>query len=130
MDSKDVRILAMLKENARARFVDIARDVGMTEGAIRHRVRAMIANGTIKKFTIETSMKNVEALILIKTATGKTEKVLKKIRVLSDRVFELSGNYDIAVYLEENSSDELNKIVDGIRVLSGVLDTNTLVRLV
>jgi len=55
MDEIDLKILKILKQNSRAKYVRIAESVGLTEGAVRRRIRALTATGIIKRFTVETA---------------------------------------------------------------------------
>ena len=48
----DEELLDLLEENARMKFVDLADRLGVTETAVRKRMRKMVENGVIKKFTI------------------------------------------------------------------------------
>ena len=66
MDEIDVKILKILKEDSRTKYVKIAKTVGLTEGAVRRRIRNLINRGIIKRFTIETTVE-VEGIVLIKT---------------------------------------------------------------
>ena len=129
MDELDAKILGLLKIDSRKKYVEIADAVGLTEGAVRRRVKKMLEKGIIEKFTIETKSE-VEAVILVKTDSTKTREVATKIKEVSDRVFEVSGDYDIAALLYANTMEQLNKKVDHIRELPAVLSTNTLIKLV
>ena len=52
IDRVDFKILKILRRDARTPFVEVARQVGMTEGAIRARVKRMTDDGTIERFTV------------------------------------------------------------------------------
>lgn len=129
MDQLDVEILKMLKKDSRTKYVKIAEVIGLTEGAVRRRIKKMMEQGMIKKFTIETKSE-VEGVILVKTDPAKTRDVASKMKEISDKVFELSGDYDVAALIQAHTIEELNKKVDKIRRLPAVLNTNTLVKLV
>ncbi|RLG94417.1 transcriptional regulator [Candidatus Bathyarchaeota archaeon] len=128
MDEIDVKILKILKEDSRTKYVKIAKTVGLTEGAVRRRIRNLINRGIIKKFTIETTVE-VEGIVLIKTEPTRTKEVTSKIREITTRVFEVSGDYDIAALIQTYTIDDLNRKVDEIRRLPAVLETNTLIKL-
>ncbi|MEM1586116.1 MAG: Lrp/AsnC family transcriptional regulator [Candidatus Bathyarchaeia archaeon] len=128
MDQIDFQILRILKENSRIKYVDIAKAVGLTEGAIRRRIRQLKEEGVIRKFTVETSIE-LEGIVLIETEVAKTKEVVEKVRKIGNRVFEVSGEYDVAVMIEAYTVDELNSKVDEIRKLPGVLNTKTLIKL-
>ena len=129
MDELDAKILEILKRDSRTKYVEIAKAIGLTEGAVRRRVKKMLEQGIIEKFTIETKSE-VEAVILVKTDPTKTKEVATKIKEVSDRVFEASGDYDIAALVHAHTIEELNRKVDYIRGLPAVLNTNTLIKLV
>ncbi len=128
MDEIDNKILEILKQNPREKYVRIAKKIGLSEGTVRRRIKKMLENGIIKRFTIELSLET-EGIILVKTNPIKTKEIVEKIKRVSDKVFEVSGDYDIAVLIQASTIDELNKKVDYIRGISGVLNTNTLIKL-
>jgi len=130
MDDTDVKILNLLRGNSRMKNTEIARQINLTERAVRARIEKLTRERIIKKFTVETSPIGVEGIVLIDTNVGRTTAVKEKARQLSDSVFECSGEYDVAVRLRADSLDELNKKVDELRAFPGVLRTSTLIKLI
>ncbi|MCX8171025.1 MAG: Lrp/AsnC family transcriptional regulator [Candidatus Bathyarchaeota archaeon] len=128
MDQIDLKILQILKENARAKYVEIARKVGLTEGAVRRRIKQLKEEGVIKRFTIETSI-DFEGIVLVETEPAKTREVTWEIKKITDRVFEVSGEYDIAALIQAYTIEDLNAKIDEIRNLPWVLNTKTLIKL-
>ena len=53
LDKIDEKIINILKTDSRKAFVEIAPEVGLSESAVRRRVKNLVGSGTIKKFTIE-----------------------------------------------------------------------------
>jgi Lrp/AsnC family transcriptional regulator of lysine biosynthesis len=128
MDSIDLDILRLLKHNARERYVAIAKEIGLTEGAVRRRVRNMVNRGIIKRFTAETTIE-FEGIVLIRTEPTKTKSIITAIRSETTRIFEVSGSFDIAVLVQAYTMEELNQKVDDIRRHPSVLSTTTLIKL-
>lgn len=128
MDEIDLKILEILRRNARTKYVEISGSVGLTEGAVRRRVKEMVKRGVIKRFTVETSVE-FEGIVLVKTVPTKTGEATSQIKKLADRVFETSGDYDVAALISAYTIDELNRKIDEIRRLPQVLTTNTLIKL-
>lgn len=128
MDQINLEILRILKENARAKYVEIAKKVGLTEGAIRRRIKQLKEEGIIKRFTIETSI-DFEGIVLIETEPAKTREVTQEIKKITDKVFEVSGEYDVAAFIQAYTIEELNAKIDEIRNLPWVLNTKTLIKL-
>ncbi|NIR87965.1 winged helix-turn-helix transcriptional regulator [Candidatus Bathyarchaeota archaeon] len=129
MDEIDIEILEVLKRDSRTKYVEIAEMVGLTEGAVRRRVKKMVEQGIIRKFTIEAKAE-VEAVILVKTDPTQTRNVALRIKDFSEKVFEVSGDYDVAAWIQAYTIEKLNEKVDQIRNLPSVLETSTLVKLV
>jgi len=130
MDDTDVKILGLLRDNSRMKNTEIARQVDLTERAVRARIEKLVREGIIRKFTIETSPVGVEGIVLVGANIGRTSAVKEKARQMSDSVFECSGDYDVAVRLRADSLDELNKRVDELRSFQGVVKTVTLIKMV
>ena len=118
MDATDLEILKILKKDARTKYVRIADSVGLTEGAVRRRVKKMVEQGAIRKFTVETTV-DFEGVVLVETEPTRTGETTAKMREVADRVFEVSGNYDIAAFIRASTMDDLNRKIDIIRTLPG-----------
>jgi DNA-binding Lrp family transcriptional regulator len=128
MDEVDLEILKILKRDARTKYVKIAESVGLTEGAVRRRIKGLVKGGIIKEFTVETAAE-FEGIVLVETSPTGTKDVIKNISKIASRVFEVSGDYDIAALIQTYTMEDLNRKIDEIRKLSGVRNTNTLVKL-
>jgi DNA-binding Lrp family transcriptional regulator len=51
-DEIDERIIRILQEDSRRAFVDIANEIGLSESAVRRRVKNLVDRAIIKRFTI------------------------------------------------------------------------------
>jgi Lrp/AsnC family transcriptional regulator of lysine biosynthesis len=133
MDLLDTKIIEILKENGRATFVDVGKAVDLTEGAVRRRIKNLVKTGVIMKFSIETQSGS-EGIVLIKTeprtTPAFTRDVVKNLKRVAEKVFEVSGDFDIAALITAANIEELNRKVDEIRKLPHVQNTNTLIRLI
>ncbi len=131
LDSTDEKIIEILKKDSRKPFVDIAEDVGLSESAVRRRVKALIDNGIIKRFTIELSTPDkTSALTLISVNPSvDTSKVSERLKTLEgvDTVYEITGQYDIVAIISAPTITEINKCIDNVRRIEGVDDTNTVI---
>ena len=128
MDDADRKILRILKKDARTKYVKIAELIGLTEGAVRRRVKKLVEDGAIRKFTVETT-EEFEGIVLVETEPTRTGDATERIKKIATRVFEVSGSYDIAALIQAYTMEELNRKIDEIRNLPQVLNTNTLIKL-
>ena len=131
LDKIDEKIINILKVDARKAFVEIAQEVGLSESAVRRRVKNLADNGTIKKFTIELGVSNkTSAITLISvspsTDTSNVSERLKSLKGV-DIVYEITGQYDIVAIVSAPTIAEINKCIDDVRRINGVDDTNTVI---
>jgi len=130
LDSKDRALLRMLSENSRTPYRKLGEELGLSEAAVRKRVQRLIKLGVIKRFTLEYSTgEEVEALILVKVSPPKpVPEASKQVRMIPDvvKVYEVAGVYDMVVHVRSNSIAGVNKVIDKIRAIEGVAETNTM----
>ncbi|MDD2532596.1 MAG: Lrp/AsnC family transcriptional regulator [Candidatus Methanomethylophilaceae archaeon] len=128
IDNLDKRIMDILRKDSRCPFVDIAQQIGVSEGTVRSRVHRMMSEGTIKGFTIKTSSKNVKALveICIDVNTDSQEIANKLIQYegIND-VFEVTGDQDLIAIVDVESSQRLNDIIESVRRNDNIISTRT-----
>ncbi len=131
LDDKDRRILDILKEDARRSFVDIGKAVNLSEPAVRRRVKRLVDSGVIRRFTIEADVgQGASAIALISVNPSiPTVQISSKLLAMSgvEAVYEITGQYDIAVILSGSNIASINKCIDDIRRLNGVGNTNTVI---
>jgi len=129
MDALDRKILDILKRNSRTPNLKIAEQIGISEGAVRKRVKDLVRNGTIRRFTILTGpARKIRAIILISSTPraplSNVSNSILNIQGVTD-VYEVSGEYDVISMVEGDAVDEINRTVDKIRAVEGVAKTVT-----
>ena len=129
VDEIDSQILAILRENARTKNVEIARRVNLTEGGVRARIAKMVKDGVIEKFTVMTRSNDVSGLVLIKTQLDQMRVVGRRLKELAVSAYETSGEFDLAAELRADNVEQFNRKIDEIRSFPGVVNTLTLIRM-
>jgi Lrp/AsnC family transcriptional regulator, regulator for asnA, asnC and gidA len=131
IDSFDEKIIKILQNDARKPFVEIANTIGLSESAVRRRIKNLIDHNIIKKFTIEiNNSEKTSAITLISVASSSdTSTVTSKLLNLEgvDVVYEITGQYDIAAIISAPAISEINSYIDEVRKIEGVSDTNTVI---
>ncbi|HEX6294579.1 MAG TPA: Lrp/AsnC family transcriptional regulator [Nitrososphaeraceae archaeon] len=131
IDSFDEKIIKILQNDARKPFVEIANTIGLSESAVRRRIKNLTDNNIIKKFTIEiNNSEKTSAITLISVASSSdTSTVTSKLLNLEgvDVVYEITGQYDIAAIISAPAISEINSYIDEVRKIEGVSDTNTVI---
>lgn len=125
MDRKDKQILDFLKKDGRASYTEIAEMLDVSEGTVRNRIQKMQEQEVIEKFTVEISNTQSEAVVMIKLQTGKAiEKILSSFPENLE-IYEVTGEYDLVAKIARSSNKEINNVLDQIRELEGIEETET-----
>jgi DNA-binding Lrp family transcriptional regulator len=131
MDDTDKAIIELLKYDGRATYSDIGKRIGLSEGAIRKRMKALVDSGAIRRFTVKVGLtEGAEAIALLSVdpslPTSEVSQALKKFSNI-ETVYEITGEYDIAVTISGLNITEVNECLEKIRRLKGVANTNTMI---
>ncbi len=131
LNNIDDKIVRILKNDSRRPFVDIAEEIGMSESAVRRRVKNLQDMGIIRRFTIDIGSSNkTSAITLISvSSTADTSNVSTRLLKLAgvEVVYEITGQYDIATIISAPTISEINSYIDEIRKIEGVSNTNTVI---
>jgi len=131
LNSIDEKIIKILKNDSRKSFVEIANEIGMSESAVRRRVKNLQDIGVIKKFTIDMGNSNKTSAITLISVNSSADASTVSNHLLSlkgiEVVYEITGQYDIATVINAPTILEINSYIDEIRKIDGVSDTNTVI---
>lgn len=141
LDEKDLKILEILKQNAKLTTKQIAKKVGMPATTVYNRIKGMEESGIIKGYMVSLNNKklgkNISAYILItvdykllkemKTTQHDLAKRLRKHKFVEE-VDMITGTSDIIIRVATNDIDQLDEFVTKyLRNIDGVERTQTMV---
>ncbi len=131
MDDKDKQIIQLLKKNGRASYGNLGNKVGLSEGAIRKRIKTLTNSGVIRKFTVKIGeIEGAEAITLLATSpSSPTQEVSKRIKEIPnvETIYEVTGEYDIVAVITGMNVVEVNECIEKIRRVNGIMKTNTMI---
>jgi len=131
MDKLDLKIIKVLERNGRASNTEIAKKTNVSEGTVRKRIHFLLKKEIIKRFTIDLSTKGgFTALVLINAESNAVlSKIIKKIctREGIRKVSEVAGAFDLVVEISTESAEKFNTIIDSIRSITKIEDTQSLI---
>jgi Lrp/AsnC family transcriptional regulator for asnA, asnC and gidA len=136
MDDLDRKIIELLQINGRASNARIARDVGVSEGTVRRRLRRLVQDEIIRVVAVPDPEKmglNTVALIGIQADPDKLDDVAEQLAALSETQYVslTTGSFDLFIWVALLSSEELgNFLRHRVGVITGVRRTETFVNLV
>lgn len=126
MDNIDSTIIKRMKKDSRTPFLQIADDLNVSEGTIRKRVKKLVMSKEIRKFTIETKEETFAIVGIETDPSVDTGKIVDKISELNvHEIYEVTGRFDIIAFVPSAGREEVNKILEKIRQIKGVNDTET-----
>ncbi len=119
MDSKDERIIELLRRNARAPIREISSKTKIRPSTVHQRLLKLIRNKVIEKFTIKLNNNAVrENFIVFMLVKGSTSQYIDN-KLLSSKhvreVFGITGEYDLLIKLKFADVGEFHKFVIDFR---------------
>ena len=127
LDERDKVIIEMLTKDARTPFTEIAKVLGISETAVRKRVRALEEKGIIKQYTIKVNPQklgyNLISITGVDTKPEKLFEVANKLREFEfvRELYLSSGDHMIIAEIWAKHGEDLadimsNKIgkIDGV----------------
>jgi Lrp/AsnC family transcriptional regulator, regulator for asnA, asnC and gidA len=129
----DMQLLHILESDSSLPLVTIAKNLQVTEGTVRNRIRRLRRTGVIKRFTISidslASGRNVIAFILLNTMPGRLPEVAKKLSALEvvNEVYEIHTYGDLLLKVRAKSTTELADVLTSkIKGINGVVGTQVI----
>jgi Lrp/AsnC family transcriptional regulator for asnA, asnC and gidA len=133
LDKIDHKILSLLLEDGRASFSVIAKEVNLTDVAIKKRVERLKRRGIINVITADLNLKILgfenPIFVQIRSELSKNKDVIKRLKELDYvmEVYQVLGEYNILARLVVPDLDSAEKFVEMLGNMDGVLDIKTLV---
>ena len=129
IDPLDRQLIELLRVNARLSVVRIAKALGCARSTVQLRLKALEDTGVITGYTISlakpTSPAGIQAMVMISIESKLERDVVQELTKLHNitRLQSTSGRYDLCAMMTTESTDELDKTIDRIREIKGVLET-------
>ena len=136
MDSIDLRLIGLLRDNARSSYAELARQVGLSAPAVHERVGKLEAAGTIRGYRAEVDQEalglGVTALIgIIEDSGADTDDVLAALRGMPEveSCYFMAGVESYQLTVRVGTIAELEQLIVRIKRNRGVVSTRTVIAL-
>lgn len=129
LDDLDHRLIDLLKVNARLPAIRLAQALGCSRATVRTRLRALEDSGVITGYTVSVSRptprSSIRALLMVALDSKAETRVTRALAGFHQitRLYSISGRYDLCALLSTDSTEELDRSLDRVRALDGVLET-------
>lgn len=138
MEEKDEIILGFLRENAKLTTSKISKKTGIPITTVHNRIKKMVAEGIIKKYTVEIDYdkigKHIPAFILINVDPKELKEknlsydvVAQKLKIMPEveDAYAITGAFDIYAKIRIESVEKLNEFLVKLRKIIGIERTQT-----
>ena len=131
LDEADRRLLALLREDARRPTAELARRLGVARTTVVERIKRLERNGIVAGYTVRLASKvqgrMLRVHVLLSVDPKKGEAVVAALRDIPQvrGVWAISGAFDSLVFVEGDSTEEIDRVLDAIGNLPGVGKTQS-----
>lgn len=132
LDSRDLAIITLLQENSRISFAKIGSKLGLSEGAVRARIKRLVRNNVIQRFTVSLNQQLTGVRLLARMGVDAQPSELKAIAAELSKFDEVyfvalaTGTHDVLVDVLAKDMDALKKfITDKLGRTPGVRGSDT-----
>lgn len=133
MDAIDRRLISELQINGRASVPQLAELLGVARATAQKRLDRLIADGTIKGFTVKlrdnAHDELIRAFMLIELSANNIKSTIASIKRVPGLavVSNTNGIWDMIAEVEVATINELNDVISKIRAQEGVTKSETFI---
>lgn len=134
LDEVSKRLVEELQQDGRRSYTDLAKSVGLSEAAVRQRVRRLLDEGVMQIVAVTdptTVGFSRQAMVGIR-AEGDLREIARRLSALPELEYVVlcAGSFDILVELVCEDDERLLSLLDeSIRSIEGVRETETFIYL-
>lgn len=130
-DDQDRKLLALLREDARLPTAALARSLGVARTTVVERLKRLQRDGIVSGYTVrmnpnvESRMLRVHVLLAVDAKEG--DAVVAGLRKIPQvrAVYTISGAFDCLAFVQGETTEEIDRVLDAIGHLPGVTRTQS-----
>lgn len=133
MDAKDRTILALLEQDARLTYAEIAQRVGLAPSSVHDRLRKLERRGAVRGYRAEIDLEQVglpiTAFVSIALQPSSPTDVPARVRefALVESCYSVAGDNSYVLVVRAPSTRGLEEVLDGLRAKLEVTTRATVV---
>ncbi len=131
LDDADRKLLSLLREDARLSTAALARNLGVARTTVVERMKRLERDGVVAGYTVRLNAKlrgrMLRVHVLLRVDAKQGEAVVEALRSISQvrGVYAISGAFDSLVFVEGETTEEIDGVLDAIGILPGVEKTQS-----
>ena len=135
MDETDHQLIALLRQNARLSVAALAARLGVSRGTVTNRMRRLEDDNVIVGYTVrlrpDAQPSEISAWMSIAVEGNETRSVIASL--LGEpgvaTLHDTNGRWDLLAELRAGNLQDLAKVLERIRLLKGISNTETSIHL-
>lgn len=135
LDDLDRRMLGLLARNARMPVANLAKRLGVARSTAQARLDRLEVSGVIAGYTLRlgeaAEAQRVRATVLLTVEPRATPQVLQRLKALPEvaEAHTTTGRFDLILMIAAPTTEELDRVLDQIGMITGVRSSESLVHL-
>jgi DNA-binding Lrp family transcriptional regulator len=135
MDSTDLQLIALLRQDARATVATLAHKLGVSRGTVSNRVKKLEDQGIVTGYTVrlrpDAQPNRISAWMSITVQGNQTREVIA--HLLGEPgvagLHDTNGRWDLLAELQAGNLNELAAVLERVRLIKGISGTETSIHL-
>ncbi len=135
MDSTDLKLIALLRQDARAPVALLAHKLGVSRGTVANRIRKLEDEGVLVGYTVllrpDVETQRITAWMSITVDGNQTREVIA--HLLGEPgvagLHDTNGRWDLLAELRAPNLGELAAVLERVRLIKGIAGTETSIHL-
>ncbi|MGH4024712.1 MAG: Lrp/AsnC family transcriptional regulator [Pseudonocardiaceae bacterium] len=135
VDALDGRLLLLLSDEPRLSVLECSRRLGVARGTVQARLDRMVAGGVLRGFPPQVDLAamgyGLTAFAVLEIAQGHRGAVTARLTSIDEvcEVHATTGQGDLLVRMVARSNDDLQRVIDAVVAVPGVVRTSTSIAL-
>ena len=131
MDDTDRRLIALLRQDARLSVATLATKLGVSRGTVTNRLRKLEDEQVIVGYTVrlkpDAEPNHIRAWMGVLVEGNQTRAVTASLlgEPGVEALHDTNGRWDLLAELRAESMGELSKVLERIRLIKGIANTET-----
>lgn len=135
MDTTDLQLVALLRQNARASVATLAKKLAVSRGTVTNRIRKLEEEGVLVGYTVllkpDAQTQQITAWMSIAVEGNQTRAVISTL--LGEpgvaALHDTNGRWDLLAELRAAHLSELAEVLERVRLIKGIGATETSIHL-
>ena len=129
MRDTDIKLIDLLRANAREPTASLARKLGLARSTVQERIARLERDGVIKGYTVRLAdsaeANRLRAVVMISTDPKQADRVSGELKKMPEvrSLAALSGSYDLVAMVETDTPARIDALLDRIGRAPGVART-------